>query len=98
VLAGALGGCVAPAPERVAEETVYYAPEGPPPLRDEIIAVPPGPVERFVWRPGHWAWNGRAYVWRPGEYVERPHRLAEWVPGHWVERRWGWAWVPGHWT
>ena len=67
-----------------------------PPPRPEGMRPPP-PGEAYVWRPGHWAWNGRGYVWEPGRYVVRQATYHEYVPGAWVMRHGAWVWVPPHW-
>lgn len=73
-------------------------PTAPPPPRVEVVPVlPPERVEREVWRPGHWQWNGHEYVWVAGHYVERPRRGAVWVPGRWERRPHGWVYLEGHW-
>ena len=72
-------------------------PFGPPRPRVEPPPPPPGSRAEFIWQPGYWYWDGRAYLWYPGRWVARPHRRAVWVPGHWLQRRYGWVWVPGHW-
>jgi hypothetical protein len=69
----------------------------PPPPRVEVVPPPPAPIEREVWVPGHWRWNGRDYVWDSGHYIERPSVRAEYESGHWVQTAGGWTWVPGHW-
>ncbi|HWK46550.1 MAG TPA: hypothetical protein VNT30_17650 [Stellaceae bacterium] len=89
----ATAGCVVAPPRHV--EMVASAP--PPPVRYEAPPPPPGPVERWVWQPGHWRWDGREYAWDPGHYVERPMRNAVWVPHQWVPRGNGWVMVEGHW-
>ena len=61
-----LGGCVYETPPPPAP--VAY---GPPPA-PIIERVPPPPAAAYVWRPGHWRWNGFRYVWAPGHYVLRP--------------------------
>lgn len=101
VVSLALSGCVAtervgvPVPQVRVEEQVV-APHAPPPPRAEL--PPPVPGEHYVWRPGHWWWNGQTYAWVAGEYVERPNPRAAWVGGHWAERGPNWVWVPGHWS
>lgn len=61
---GLLAGCV------------YAPPPGPlplpPPPAPVVETVPPPPGVYYVWRPGHWVWNGFRYVWRRGHYVARP--------------------------
>jgi hypothetical protein len=66
-----------------------------PPPRREVVPPPPG--TRYIWEPGHWHWNGRAYVWFRGHYVIRQARWGEYVPGHWDHRGPNWVWVPAHW-
>jgi len=70
---------------------------GPPADRVEMVPPPPGPTATWVWRHGHWAWNGMQYVWVRGEYVERIHPGAIWVSGHWAVRPDGYVWIEGHW-
>ncbi|SJZ93805.1 YXWGXW repeat-containing protein [Enhydrobacter aerosaccus] len=73
-------------------------PTAPPPPREEVVPVLPSErLERDVWRPGHWQWNGHEYVWVAGHYVERPRRGAVWVPGRWERRPHGWVYIEGHW-
>ena len=61
IVMGLLAGCV------------YGPPPGPPPPPAPVVeVVPPPPGVYYVWRPGHWAWNGVRYVWRRGHYVARP--------------------------
>jgi hypothetical protein len=46
------------------------APVSPPPAPIPIVEqVPPPPPGYYVWRPGHWRWNGYRYVWVRGHYV-----------------------------
>jgi hypothetical protein len=73
-----------------------YVRVGPPlPVVERRIAAP-GPG--FVWLPGSYAWNGRAYLWRPGRWERPPRRNARWVPARWYhDRRRGWYIVEGHW-
>lgn len=66
-----------------------------PELRPE--QVPPPPRGPYIWRPGHWVWNGRGYVWVAGTYVRRDPHWHDWAPGAWVLRRGVWVWVPPHW-
>ncbi len=62
LLVGLLAGCVYPAP----------VPGPPPPPAPLVEAAPPPPPGVYVWRPGHWRWNGFRYVWVRGHYVVRP--------------------------
>ncbi|HTJ62588.1 MAG TPA: hypothetical protein VL899_02160 [Alphaproteobacteria bacterium] len=62
-----------------------------------VEAVPVAPVAGYIWRPGHWRWNGVRYVWIRGRYVAPPYVGAVWVPGHWGPRGPGWVWIGGHW-
>lgn len=61
LLLGGLCGCVYVPPR----------PAGPPPAA-VVENVPPPPPGYYVWRPGHWRWNGYRYVWARGHYVVRP--------------------------
>ena len=55
---------------------VYEPAPGPVPVGPVpapiVEAVPPPPAAAYVWRPGHWRWNGFRYVWIRGHYVIRP--------------------------
>ncbi len=62
-----------------------------------VEVVPAPPRLGYVWRPGHWAWNGVRYVWASGVYIAAPRPGASWLPGGWVASRRGWVWVGGHW-
>jgi hypothetical protein len=65
----------------------------PPPAREERA---PAPREGYVWAPGYWDWNGRAYSWVSGHYIfER--RGAHWVPDRWDQVGSRWQHVNGHW-
>ncbi|MCR6477082.1 hypothetical protein NU688_13050 [Variovorax sp. ZS18.2.2] len=65
----------------------------PPPPRYE---APPPPRGGYVWVPGRWAWDGRAYAWQRGGW--RPARSGyAYAPGRWVEDRGGWRWTEGDW-
>lgn len=89
----ALLGLLTVAPQIVRAQPAPYAPI--PPLQQEVVPPPPG--TRYVWRPGHWHWNGVQYVWVRGQYVIRQVGWGEWVPGHWAMRPGGYVWVPAHW-
>ncbi|MBB3639161.1 MULTISPECIES: YXWGXW repeat-containing protein [Variovorax] len=65
----------------------------PPPPRYEPLPPPRG---GFVWVPGRWMWDGRAYAWRPGGW--QPERVGYvYAPGRWIEDRGGWRWTEGDW-
>ncbi|WP_419758209.1 hypothetical protein [Acidisoma sp.] len=66
-----------------------------PPPRYEAVPPPPGP--RFVWRPGHWHWNGYRYAWFPGHYVPAGPRYGGFIPGHWAYHYGRRVWIPPHW-
>jgi hypothetical protein len=87
-------GCIV---ERRGEVVERVVPAPPPAVRYEAVPPPPGPVEVWVWQPGHWRWDGREYVWYPGRYAERPAHQAVWVQHQWVQRPTGWVFVEGHW-
>ncbi len=72
----------------------FYPPPVPPPRPDRPFGRPPGP--RYVWRPGHWRWDGRRYVWVPGGWVIRPRRRT-WHNGRWVRRGGRWVWIEPGW-
>ncbi|MDR3525474.1 MAG: hypothetical protein P4L66_15395 [Acetobacteraceae bacterium] len=65
-----------------------------PELRREPM---PPPRPGFLWEPGHWRWDGRAYFWVRGHWIEaRPH-YHRYIPGHWDRRGPNWFWVEPHW-
>jgi hypothetical protein len=72
-----------------------YVQVGPPAPVVERVVVAPGPG--YVWTPGYYRWDGRAYVWMPGRHVLPPRPHAVWVPGHWGHERRGFFWIDGHW-
>lgn len=69
----------------------------PPQAPVEVVPAPLPQQAAWVWRPGHWRWNGYQYIWVPGRYVRPPHPQAVWIEGHWVPRHGVWVWAPGHW-
>jgi len=78
-----------------ARRPVVVATEAPPPPREEVVPVAPGPG--YVWVRGHWAWRDR-WVWAPGHWEQR-RAGRDFIPGHWQQRRDGsWFYVEGHWA
>ncbi|MGA2191015.1 MAG: hypothetical protein ABSH33_21055 [Steroidobacteraceae bacterium] len=67
----------------------------PAPLAETV--PPPPPQGAYIWRPGHWKWNGYKYHWVVGEYVLRRPKMHEWVPGAWVMQGGAWVWAEPHW-
>ena len=65
-----------------------------PELRYERV---PPPRRGFVWAPGHWRWDGRAYFWVPGVYIAARPEYRFWVHGHWEQRGPNWVWIEPHW-
>ncbi|MBE7209975.1 MAG: YXWGXW repeat-containing protein [Gluconacetobacter diazotrophicus] len=55
---------------------VYYPPppppRRPPPPAPVVEVIPAAPSAVYVWRPGHWRWDGYRYNWVRGRYVLRP--------------------------
>jgi hypothetical protein len=93
ILAGALGVATA---LPLAAQVPDWTPPPPPALREEVRPPPPNPA--WVWRPGHWKFEGREYIWVPGEWVERAVRGERWTHGYWAQGARGeWIWIPGHW-
>jgi len=76
---------------------------GPPPGGYQAVPapreepIPPPPEGPYIWRPGHWGWNGYRYHWVRGAYVLRRPKMHEWVPGAWVMQGPGWVWLAPHW-
>ncbi len=94
-LLGTAGCVVQPAPQPVYVAPAAVVPIAPPAPVVEVIPAPPGGA--YVWTPGYWSWNGRAYYWTKGHYVARPYARAVWVPPRWVRSGSGWVLVPGRW-
>jgi WXXGXW repeat (2 copies) len=76
-------------------DTRVFVRIGPPAPVIERRAIAPGP--RYVWAPGFYRWDRRAYAWVPGQWIVPPRPRAVWVPGHWVRERRGWYFVDGRW-
>ena len=83
----------------MAAPTVAAAAEGdsnidtaPPPARVERAA----PRDGYVWAPGYWDWNGRAYPWVSGSYIY-DRRGAHWVADRWEQVGSHWQHMRGHW-
>ncbi len=72
-----------------------YVRVAPPTARVEARVVAPGPG--YIWVPGYYVWDGRAYVWTAGRWMMPPRPRAEWVAPHWQHERRGWFFVEGHW-
>jgi len=53
-------------------------PPMPPPRMEPI---PPPPRGAYIWRPGHWRWDGRGYLWEPGRYLPRATALENSMTG-----------------
>ena len=64
----------------------------PPPARIERAA----PRDGYVWSPGYWDWNGRAYYWVSGSYIYQ-RRGAHWVADRWEQVGSHWQHERGHW-
>jgi hypothetical protein len=103
-IAFVLASCVAIGMAQAASaQQAYYAPpaviapSAPPVVREEVIPVAPGPVERTVWVRGHYEWSGNGYYWVSGHYIERPEPGLIWEPGRWVAVAGHWEWYGGHW-
>jgi hypothetical protein len=93
LLGATAAGSVMTASNAMAQPYPGYAPV--PPRRYEVVPVAPGPG--YVWRPGHWFWNGHRYLWIRGEYFGHQPGWHHWVDGHWIRRNGGWVWIDGHW-
>jgi hypothetical protein len=72
-----------------------YVRTGPPTPIVETRIGAPGPG--FVWVPGYYRWDGRAYAWAPGRWDRPPRARARWEPAHWQRDRRGWYFVEGRW-
>jgi hypothetical protein len=76
--------------------TRVYVRVGPPAAVVHVRPVAPGP--RYVWVPGYYRYDRRAYAWTPGAWVVPPRRHAVWVAPRWAhDRRHGWYFVAGYW-
>lgn len=87
VFAGALAGAA-----EAADIRVYVA---PPPPRVEARGRMPG--RGYVWTPGYYRWDGRAYNWQSGAWARPPRGRGHWVQGHWRRHGREWVFVEGHW-
>jgi WXXGXW repeat (2 copies) len=75
--------------------THVYVRIGPPAPIVEVRPVAPGPG--YVWVPGTYRWDRRAYIWAPGRWVRPPRGHGVWIQPRWVHGRHGWYEVPGRW-
>jgi hypothetical protein len=99
ILAAALGTAItAPAAPAAAQVYGHVGINIGPPPAPVVERVPVAPGPGYVWRGGHWRWNGRRYVWAPGFYARRPYARAAWIRGHWVQTGHGWVYREGHWS
>lgn len=87
----ALTGCEA----HIYPARVAYYDEAPPPPRDVVVGVAPGPD--FVWIGGHWYRDRDRWAWADGRWGRRPYAHARWEEGRWEHRPRGYAWVEGRW-
>jgi hypothetical protein len=92
-MASPLAGCVVAPPPR---PHVVYIQKAPPAPLVEVQPAAPGPAEQFIWKPGHWRWDGREYIWRRGEWELRPAHVVEWIAPHWEHHPDGWFFIEGH--
>ena len=67
----------------------------PPPVRREVIVVPPS--SRHVWVPGYWGWRGGRHVWVEGRWMLPPRGHAVWVEPRWERRHGHYVFVEGFW-
>jgi hypothetical protein len=72
-----------------------YVRLGPPAPLAETRVVSPGPG--YVWVPGYYTWDGRAYGWTRGRWERPPRAHARWIRPHWAHDRRGYYLVEGHW-
>ncbi len=93
----ALAGCVV-APDYVVEAPTPAAVvvPGPPPPPLALVS-PPAPAVGMVWIGGDWFWLNR-WVWRPGRWAYPPHPYARWIPGRWWLHGPRWDWGLGRWV
>ncbi|MGC1388725.1 MAG: hypothetical protein WA807_12005 [Steroidobacteraceae bacterium] len=89
-----VGLCTAAVAQPSGAPPPSYQPVPAPPA--ETIPPPP-PQGVYIWRPGHWVWNGYAYRWKRGAYVSHEPKMHVWVNGAWVIRGGVRVWVPPHW-
>jgi len=74
---------------------VTYVPNGPPPMRSEVVVASPGPA--YVWVPGYWNWGGSDYIWVGGGWHHPPHDGAAWRAPRWRHASQGWYLEHGGW-
>lgn len=68
--------------------------QAPPPPRNEVVVVSPGPA--YVWIPGAWVWQGR-WVWEGGRWSVPPRPGGVWVSHRYVYRGGTHVYVHGGW-
>ena len=67
----------------------------PPPVREEVVGVAPGPG--YFWVRGHWAWREGRYAWVGGRWAAAPRAGVIWMDGHWENRGGSYVYVEGYW-
>src|SRR5437870_2801917 len=80
-----LTGCLLPVAACASPRGRMYVRVGPPAPIVETRVIAPGP--EYVWLPGYYNWDGRAYAWVPGRWERAPRARVRWIPGHWVRER-----------
>ncbi len=90
-----LGGMWRVPDSDIAAELTTTAPDAPPPLRPETIAV--APMRALIWVPGFWQWGSTAWVWVAGSW-QRPEAGASWRPAEWRARGKVHILIPGQWV
>lgn len=82
-----------------ADATTNYVvaqPPAPPPPPPEVVVYQPGP--NYVWVPGYYAYDGRAYVWIGGRWARPPHRrYHNYRAPHWENRSGNYVYIQGYW-
>jgi hypothetical protein len=79
------------------------APAGAPPAIQPLKPIAQNwQAPGYLWVPGHYDWDGKAYVWKDGSW--QPAKPPAGVSLAWVEGKWtadpaggdGWLWMPAH--
>jgi hypothetical protein len=90
MIAGSMGAMTVPL---TASADTIIVRKAPPPPRHEVV---PKARHGYVWAPGYWSYNGRAYVWQKGHY-ERVRAGYYYNQPAWVERGGRWEFARGEW-
>ncbi len=75
---------------------VRFAPDAPPPMRQEYQTPRPGPDH--IWISGYWDRDGDRWAWRQGRWERPERRDIRWMAPHYRSEGGGYRYEPGHWS